>query len=129
MFGVHKQINTVIEWIHLLVPLDGLCFFGYLYTVFKMSIISTDTNKLDGFKADIKTFTQYKIKHRSYPFGKLITAIFLIKKALSQRNGLTVHLAGILTMLGIIIKTIKISFPLWINEYKYNKIKIFKKTV
>lgn len=77
MFGVHKQISTVIEWIHLLVPLDGLCFFGYLHTVFKMSIISTDTNNLDldGFKTDIKTFTQYEIKHRSYPFGKLITAI------------------------------------------------------
>lgn len=86
MFGVHKQINTVIEWIHLLVPLDGLCFFGYLQTVFKMSIISTDTNNLDGFKADIITFTQYEIKHRSYPFGKLITAIYLVKKALSLRN-------------------------------------------
>lgn len=39
-------------------PFDGFCFFGYLHTVFKMSIISTDTNSLDGFKADINTFTQ-----------------------------------------------------------------------
>lgn len=60
-----------------------------------MSIISTDTNKLDGFKADIKTFTQYVIKHRSYPFGKLIIAIYLVKKALSQRNkSLTVPFIG-----------------------------------
>lgn len=66
MFGVHKQINTVIEWIHLLVPLDGFCFFGYLHTVFKMSKIITDTNNLDGFKTEIKTFTQYEIKQLSY---------------------------------------------------------------
>lgn len=92
MFGVHKQVNTVIEWIHLLIPLKRrIMFFGYLHTVFKMSIISTDTNNIDGLKADIKTFTQYEIKHRSYPFGKLITAIHLVKKALSLRNkGLTV---------------------------------------